>query len=83
MFRHVVARCPPPSLTLKIVKARIVKKGRRVQFKPNLQLFMYLVESTANVDSNMAAAREEWGTDVVIVTHDGLRIEDSPATRGM
>jgi len=81
MFRHVVARRPQPSHTLKIVKARIVKNGRRLNFKPNLQLFMRLIESTANIDSITTAAREEWGTDVVIVTHDGLRIENSPATR--
>jgi len=81
MFRSVVARRPPPSHTLKIVKARIVKNGRRVQFIPNL--FVRLVESTANVDSITTAAREEWGTGILIVTHDGLRIENSPATRGM
>jgi len=83
MFRSVVTRRPPPSHTLKIVKARIVKNGRRVQFIPNFQLFMRLVESTANVDSITTAAREEWGTDILIVTHDGLRIENSAATRGM
>jgi len=45
-----LGKTPPPSYTLKIIKAKIVKNGRRVQFKPNLQLFMHLVESTANVD---------------------------------
>ena len=59
----------------------IVKKGRKLHFKPNHQIFMHLVESTANVDS-MTAAREKWGQDMLIVTHDGLRIENSPATQG-
>ena len=86
MLQSMVARRPPPSFTLKVVKAKVAKGGNK---KPKLiiksknQMFIQLIESTANVGSITTAARENWGVDITIVTGDGLKIDDSPATRGM
>ena len=46
-------------------------------------MFIRLIGSTANVGSIMTAARENWGVNIAIVTSDGLKIDDSPANRGM
>jgi len=42
-----------------------------------------LTKSTANVDSVVFTIQQAWGSDHIIVTSDGLRIDNSPASRGI
>ena len=47
-FRSVIAPKRSPSFNLKIIKAKMIKNGRKVNFKPVHQTFIELVETTAN-----------------------------------
>ena len=81
-FRPVLARRPVPSYTIKVVQANM-SKGRKVIFETLDQRHIHLTESTANVDSVMSTIQQAWGLDHIVVTSDGLRIDNSPATRGI
>ena len=81
-FRPVLARRPVPSHTIKVVQAKM-NKGRKITFETLDQLHIHLTESTANVDSVVSTIQQAWGSDHIIVTSDGLRIDNSPATRGI
>ena len=41
-----------------------------------------LIPSTANVHYILSQVRGKWGKDYTIVANDGLKINDSTATRG-
>ena len=49
--------------------------------KFEFQTFIELIEATANVNHILAIIRRRWGPDYILVTQDGLQIEDSPATQ--
>ena len=57
-------------------------KGK-VAFQPVNQTYIDLVESTANVEYILTLVQRRWGEDYIIVTNDGLQLEDSPATQGI
>ena len=77
-------RRPPPTCTVKVVKAKFRRlPGGKPEFTPVGQLFVDLTDSSANIDHVLAAVKRQWGHDQVVVTADGLRIEDSAGTQGM
>ena len=41
-----------------------------------------LVDATANVEFVNGTIQKRWGNDYVVVTNDGLELEDVPATQG-
>lgn len=45
-------------------------------------MFTQLCEVTTNMPYILSVVREKWGPDYVLVTADGLQIEDSDGTRG-
>ena len=45
-------------------------------------MFAQLYESTATVPYILIVVAEKWGPGYVLVTDDGLKIEDSDRTRG-
>ena len=61
----------------------MIKNGRKVDFKPVHQTFIELVETTANVDHILGVVQRKWGTNFVLVTQDGLKLEDAPGTQGI
>lgn len=67
------------SFTIKIVQA---KGQNKLSFLNEGQMF---TENTANVPYLSNVVQEKWGMgeDYVMVTSDGLRVEDSDGTRGM
>ena len=81
-FRSVIAPKRAPSFNLKVVKAKMFKNGRITDFQPIHQTFIELVDSTANVEHILAIIRRRWGPDYILVTQDGLPLEDAPATQG-
>ncbi|XP_065898986.1 uncharacterized protein [Dysidea avara] len=83
MFRSVVARRPPPSSTVKLVQAKLTKNGRTIRFHDKAQIFVNITESTAHTEFILAAIQQKWGSDHVIVTNNGLKIENSSATQGL
>jgi len=60
-----------------------MNKGRKIIFETPDQLHIHLTESTANVDSVVSTIQQARGSDHIMVTSDGLRIDNSPATRGI
>lgn len=82
LFRSVIAPKRVPSFNLKVVKAKMFKNGRKTEFQPIHQTFIELVDSTANVEHILAIIRRRWGPDYILVTQDGLPLEDAPATQG-
>lgn len=81
-FRSVIAPKRVPSFNLKVVKAKMHRNGRKTEFQPIHQTFIELVDSTANVEHILAIIRRRWGPDYILVTQDGLPLEDAPATQG-
>ena len=59
------------------------KRGRKPEFNPTGQMYMELIDSTANTEHVLEAIRKRWGTDYMLVNSDGIELEDSAATRGM
>ena len=74
-FRSVIALKKSPSFNLKIIKAKMIKNGREVDFKLVHQTFIELVETTATVDHILGVMQRKWGTNFILVTHDGLKLE--------
>ena len=85
-FRSVMAPKRVQTFSLKLIKAKMCRIGvgrcRKFEFQPVSQTFIELIEATANVDHILAIIRRRWGPDYILVTQDGLQIEDSPATQG-
>ena len=52
------------------------------EFKPVHQEFVEVTESTANVRYLTHVIKEKWGSEYILVTADGIRIEDSSGTQG-
>ena len=70
------------SFNVKIKKAHLTKKGKKPKFTPTGLLYIEMLENNANIHVVMEAIKNKWGADFIIVTSDGLKLEDSPATRG-
>ena len=68
---------------VKIVQANLHRlPGGRVEFDPQGQMWVDVSDATANVNHILSAVQRNWGTDQVLVTADGLKIEDSSGTQG-
>ena len=50
---------------------------------PESQTYIDIGESTANLDYILTVVQRKWGGDIVIVTKNGLILEDSSATQGL
>lgn len=82
-FRSVLAQLSLPSFNFKILKATMIRRGRgRAEFSPSSQTYIDLVETTANLEYIMGVIHRRWGSEYILVTNDGLELEDSPATQG-
>ena len=57
--------------------------GRKTEFMPQAQTFVDVTESTANVNYITSTVQRKWGSQYVLVTSDGLQIEDGSGTQGM
>ena len=93
---HVATPAPPPRLppvagpsrkcqtvNVKVVQAVLKRHpGGKCEFTQLGQTFVDVTEATANVDYIRSAIQKKWGTDYIIVTADGLEIEDSSGTQG-
>ena len=56
--------------------------GGKADFKPVAQKFVLVTEESANVDYILSKVAS-WGSNHVLVTANGLKIEDGSGTRGM
>jgi hypothetical protein len=83
-FRSVTAPKRTSSFGLKVVKAKIIKNGRRnPEFKPICQTYIDIVESTANLTYILDVIHQRWGPEYTLVTSDGIELEESPSIKGL
>lgn len=72
------------TLNLKVIQATLTRLSNgKVEFTHTGQTFIDLSEATANVHYIASVVQTKWGHDYVLVTTDGLRIEDGSGTQGM
>jgi len=57
--------------------------GKKPEFLSQQQTFIEINESTANVEHILGVVRGRWGQGYILVTQDGLTLEESPATQGI
>lgn len=73
----------PQSITVKVVQATFKRLSNgKPDFTPENQTFVELTDSTANVHYVTSAVQHTWGAEYVMVTADGLKIDDSAGTQG-
>ena len=72
-----------PSISVKVVQAGFKRLiSGRPEFTPQNQTFVDLTEATANVNYVTSVIQRKWGLEFVMVTSDGLKIDDSSGTQG-
>ena len=72
------------TVIVKIVKATMTTGlNGKPEFTPLTQTFVDVTESTANTNYILNAVQRKWGSQYVIVTSDGLQIDDGSGTQGM
>ena len=68
---------------VKVVRAKKnVAATGKMEFTGIDNIYINVTPSTANIHYILSEVQEKWGTDYVVVSNDGLKIGDSPATRG-
>ncbi len=82
-FRSVIAPRKAPSFSLKVVKAKLTRTGKKAVIQPISQTYIELVDSTANLDHIMTVIHQRWSSQVVLVTNDGAELDESPAMHGV
>ena len=73
-----------PTFNVKVVQASLkwLPNGKP-EFNHLGQVFVDITEATANVHYIRSEVQKKWGADYIIVTADGLQLDDSPGTQGM
>ena len=70
-------------LSFQIINATMkLKKKGKPDFFPQSQMHLDITNQTANLKYILEKIKVEWGEDYVIVTNNGIELEDSPATQG-
>ena len=71
------------SLLIQVVKANITKlPNGKVEFERLKQTHINLDERTANVHTVTNTVQQKWGSEFIVVTGDGLEVENSSGTQG-
>ena len=74
-----------PTVNVKVVQATITRNlssGKSPEFVKTEQMYIPVKESQANVQYITKIMQENWDNNYVLVTADGLRLQDSPGTQG-
>ena len=82
-FRSVI-HSGKKGISVKIVQAHLgFTSGGKPRFQPVGQVYVPVQETTANVPYVLSAIQQEFGQSYVIVTADGIELQDSPGTQGI
>ena len=80
--RPFTAAAKNQSVTVKIIQAKMSKIKGKPEFN-NISLeYVEVTEATANVNYLSNTVQNKWGNDYILVSSDGLQLEDSSATQG-
>ena len=72
------------STNVKIVQASMKRlPNGKMEFMAQNQTFVDVTETTANLHYVSSAIQRKWGPEYIIVTSDGLKLDDSSGTQGM
>ena len=72
------------SANVKIVQATMKRLSNgRMEFMAQNQTFVDVTDTTANLHYVSSAIQRKWGSEYVVVTSDGLKLDDSSGTQGM
>lgn len=72
------------STNVKIVQATMKRlSSGKVEFTSQNQTFVDVTEVTANVHYISSVVQRNWGSQFVLVTSDGLKLDDSSGTQGV
>ena len=72
-----------PSANVKIVQATMKRLASgKTEFVTVNQTFVDVTEITANVHYISSVVQRKWGSQYVLVTSDGLKLDDSSGTQG-
>ncbi len=68
---------------MKILKAEMsTSRTGKVDFEQSAQMHIDVTETTANVCHLLREVHQKWGEGYVLVTLNGLQLEDCEGTRG-
>lgn len=71
------------TFNVKVVKAKMSKlHNGKVEFEKLEQTHVSLDDRTANVNTVTCAIQSKWGSEYIVVTGDGLEVDDSSGTQG-
>lgn len=71
------------TINVKVIQASMKRlSSGKCTFTHLSQTFVDVTESTANVNYIKNVVQKRWGYNYVLVTADGLEIEDSSGTQG-
>ena len=70
-------------INVKVIQATMKRlSSGKCEFVHLGQTFVDVIESTANVNYIKSVVQNRWGSNYILVTADGLEIEDSSGTQG-
>jgi len=61
----------------------MTRKKRKPEFYYQQKPVIEINATTANFEYILGVVRGKWGKEYVLVTQDGLMLEESPATQGI
>lgn len=83
LFKSTKKNEAPVAFNVKIVKSTLIKlPNGKVDFDRQEQVHISVNESSANVHTITNAVQAKWGASYIVVTGDGLPVDDSAGTQG-
>ncbi len=85
-FRSVIpkAKASVPTTSVKVVKATMeTSRSGKIDFTQLAQMHIDVSENNANVHYILSEIEQKWGGGYLLVTLNGLELEDCEGTRGM
>lgn len=70
------------TFNIKIVQASFAMVSGKINLTKQEQMYIPLQETNANVPYVTNIMQQNWGFEYVLITADGLKLQDSPGTRG-
>ena len=83
LIAHSSKRSSKASVSIKVVQAKLKRtRSGKPEFTTLNVVYIDVTDSTANVNYVRNAVQNKWGSDHLIVSAEGLPIEDSSGTQG-
>ena len=77
VYKPIFSSKKEQSLKVKIIQAKMKKHSGRPEFTSMCQTYVTITEATASLDYVTTVIQRKWGSQYVLVTSDGLKLDDS------